>query len=709
MQTQNPHLHSRRWVLLCALMALLLAMGVACSSGDNNNNNTNANSNSNDNKTKINRDDYAAICPGSEGCDKNEGDLKAGAAAVVISPKAYEVAWWPYFKEEGFCPKPTPKSPFGVSRCGELQDLARSGKRDCGRDGICKGEKLRLRKECTDDKSCTEGTQCLEDTKRKKKYCHIVYKEPDADGSEKDGQPDWFLDCGRDRVCPCMDPDGKPAYYGKGKKCLIGHKANPDYKGPDADGSEGDKKFNGLWMGGFGNNHPLMGHNDDTWSRALVLQSGDTTVAIVSIDTVGFFYDDIDAARKKVMEKLPKGAIDYVLVSSTHTHEGPDTMGQWGPAEDGVPAQTGVNPKYNQEIIDNIAKSIMDAYNNLKPAKLKAAALRTGGVTPKRGVTGLVRDSRDPSIVDDTLTVLQAVGTDGTPISTMVNWGNHPEVLSDTNNFLSSDFAHYLREALEKGLPAGKGPKIDPIPGIAIYIQGAIGSLMTPLGVNIEDINGKVLSASDWDKTKALGDKLALKTVEALKKAEDLKDTKISIVARKVKLAVENLAFQSAFLLEVFKRKTYDWDDLLPIGPSNQPKLLTEVSIIRVGEFTFFSMPGELDPQVLVGGYDGKWSGEYPVINTKDHPDLEAKMKANAPKGPYLKERVPGKFKAFIGLGNDEIGYLLPAWNYVLHPKDPFYSDADGDHYEETNGLGPNALPTLMSAYNEMLGFIMGK
>ena len=38
----------------------------------------------------------------------------------------------------------------------------------------------------------------------------------------------------------------------------------------------------------------------------------------------------------------------------------------------------------------------------------------------------------------------------GDVIGSIVNWGNHPEVLSDTNNFASSDFSSYIREAMEK-------------------------------------------------------------------------------------------------------------------------------------------------------------------------------------------------------------------------------------------------------------------
>ena len=44
-------------------------------------------------------------------------------------------------------------------------------------------------------------------------------------------------------------------------------------------------------------------------------------------------------------------------------------------------------------------------------------------------------------------------------IATFVNWGNHPESLGGDNPLLTSDFAHYLREGLEKGVPEPKGVK----------------------------------------------------------------------------------------------------------------------------------------------------------------------------------------------------------------------------------------------------------
>ena len=71
-------------------------------------------------------------------------------------------------------------------------------------------------------------------------------------------------------------------------------------------------------------------------------------------------------------------------------------------------------------------------------------------------------------------------------------------------------------------------------------------------------------------------------------------------------------------------------------------------------------------------------------------------------KGPYLKDKRPGKIKFFVGLGNDELGYLVPTWDYKLGTP-PYFSQAKGDHYEETNSLGPKIVPELMKGWDAIL------
>ena len=630
-------------------------------------------------------------CPGASGCASNSGDLYAGAAAVSISPAGFEAARISYFKEEGFCPSPTPAAPYGLTRCGQLDDQAMFVRKDCGGDGVCPGDKITTRKTCDTSTPCPAGLTC--DTAAKR--CVLSYVAPDADGSESDGQPDWFLDCGRDRVCPCQDPTGQPASHGKdGKTCLPGHAVNKAYQAADADGSEGNGKFEGIWMGGFDGNHPLIGVHDAIWARALVLRTGDVTVAMVSLDLVGLFYDRVKEIRAKVAAKAKAAGVDYVLVSSTHAHEGPDTMGQWGITKNDIPTASGVDKAYMDLVIEKSAQAVATAAAGLKKASLKVGTVRT----PREGY---VRDSRDPQIFDLEMTVLQLTeATGGAAISTLVHWGNHPEVLSDNNNYLTSDFAHYLREALEKGLPAqGTHKALPAAGGTAIYLQGAVGCLMTPLGITITDRAGVAQSSSDWAKSRALGDNLAMQAHAALAKADTPKNPALSVIAKELLIPAENTQLMMVLKLKIFDREVTGYNPSLPVDKNNRPKIRTELALLKLGPITLFSLPGEADPETMVGGYDGKHSYGASMVdaNNKNPPDL-----TKAPKGPYLKEKVPGTYKMMVGLGNDEIGYLVPRWNWQLGTP-PYMSEAPGDHYTEVNSLGPDTVGLLLSAYDSLL------
>ena len=63
-------------------------------------------------------------------------------------------------------------------------------------------------------------------------------------------------------------------------------------------------------------------------------------IALVAVDVVGLFLPSVERVR----EKLP--GFKYVLVSSTHNHEGPDTLGLWGPN----PFTAGVDPDYLKKV-----------------------------------------------------------------------------------------------------------------------------------------------------------------------------------------------------------------------------------------------------------------------------------------------------------------------------------------------------------------------
>jgi len=82
------------------------------------------------------------------------------------------------------------------------------------------------------------------------------------------------------------------------------------------------------------------------------------------------------------------------------------------------------------------------------------------------------------------------------------------------------------------------------------------------------------------------------------------------------------------------------------------------------------------------------------------HPDI-------APE-PVLGERMAGSHRFVIGLGNDELGYIVPANDFVpprLKPKLRYGTDrcGDDDHYEEIVSAGSQMAPKLVEALLELL------
>ena len=56
-----------------------------------------------------------------------------------------------------------------------------------------------------------------------------------------------------------------------------------------------------------------------------------------------------------------------------------------------------------------------------------------------------------------------------------------------------------------------------------------------------------------------------------------------------------------------------------------------------------------------------------------------------------------------LGLANDEIGYVVPARDFVVDDERPYLDRPDcGGHYHETNSLGPRTAELLLRAVDEL-------
>lgn len=606
------------------------------------------------------------VCPGSPECEDGTGPLRVGFAAHAITPRGWELAR-PGYSE-------------GANFWGQLR--------------------------------------------------HFV-------GDVED--PSTFCDCGRDMVCPPGEEYDECYSVG-------------EWTGPDADGTEGDGRMQGAWIAGFSNSknatlcpeewlgdacdgphccvHPLA--HDEIWARTVILEQGDTRLAWVVVDTVGFFYSD----AKRVAESLdPALGIDWLLVSATHTHNAPDTIGQWGPGflGDDLPTNTGAYPEWMDDVRAGVAASVTEAASAMAEADVYAGHADTGPI----GFA--VRDTRNPFIFDDRLSLLafvRAGGTLGDPedtLGTIANWHSHPEAVADGNAIITSDFPHWVRHHIEQGFaeagvegfPARQG-----MGGIALYASGSVGGLLNPLHRPAIGRDGVAHSANRWEKAEALGQRLAdLALVSFGTECESpgdqacmtrLESPPLRFVSRELVLDVSNVNFHIALMdLELFDRPVYNWrvsDGVLP--GDNLPKALTAITQIRLGDVVMQTFPGELFPELVTGFHPedvvrapilGDWMdmncapdrrtrlpeeaeaerfGCMIDARNENPPDLDA-----APRGAPLGARLGGEYLFVIGLGNDQLGYLVPPYDFQTELRG--LAQSPGDHYEETVSLG-NVVDTLI-------------
>jgi len=427
----------------------------------------------------------------------------------------------------------------------------------------------------------------------------------------------------------------------------------------------GNGKFDPVWIAGFGNNKPANGIHDEVWARAMVIDDGKTRLAIVVLDAIGFMNNDVIDVRNRVSKE---SGITYAIIASTHTHEGPDLLGLWGK----TPFQCGVNPAHLEYVKNQAAKAIDQAAKNIRPVRLSVSQDLTGAIP-------LVIDTRKPEVFDSGLRMIQVLDKEtGKTLGTLISWGDHPETLWSNNLMITSDFPHYVREGIEKGVFSKDSLMKAGVGGVAIYASAAVGGLMTthPRLAVKDPFSGEEFKEPTFEKAAAQGKQLANLALNAMDKPEEIIDSaSISIVAKTLALPLENTMFKLAAMLGVMKRGTTGW-----------MKMKSELAVVKIGPISMVTIPGELYPEILNGGIEAPEGQDYKILPVEV---------------PSIREMMPGKYKFMFGLANDEIGYIVPKSQW--DEKAPYTYGRDSGPYGEVNSLGPETAPTIHKNIKSML------
>jgi hypothetical protein len=420
-----------------------------------------------------------------------------------------------------------------------------------------------------------------------------------------------------------------------------------------------------VYMAGFGQNRRADGVHDPLKARAVVLRQGDRKIAVVALDLVGFFNANVAHVRERL------GGFDYVLVCSTHQHEGPDTLGLWGPN----PFTSGVDPAYVKRVEEGAAEAI------------KAADAQAAPVTARLGTARapeLLRDSREPYVKHDELTAIEFRHADGKPAGLVVQWNCHPETLDSKNTHISADFVGVTVQHLH-----------DKYRCPVVYLNGTVGGLMTSLGLEVKDEQGRQLADGTWEKTERYGHLVGELAERALAAAAEVRLTPLEAWRREVFVPMLNPAYLIGRQLGVLDRQAFLWaGDPYRAEPADRQAagkplcIRTEVGWLRLGDVEVAAIPGEIYPELVLD-------------KVQDPPDPGADF-PDAPVEPAIYKQMHGPHRMIVGLANDEIGYIIPKRQWDEKP--PFCYGRMKAQYGEGNSVGPGTAPILCRAFQELVG-----
>jgi hypothetical protein len=419
-----------------------------------------------------------------------------------------------------------------------------------------------------------------------------------------------------------------------------------------------------VYMAGFGHDRKATKVHDPIMARAVVLSDGKQKVALVAVDVVGLFNAVAESVRKQV------DGFAYVCLSSTHNHEGPDTLGLWGKS----PFASGVDKAYMKDLEAAIVRIIGEADKAKKPATAKIGT----ATAPE-----LLEDAREPYVKHDELVAIRFEGADGRPVGVLVQWNCHPETMASKNTELTADYVGYTVAELKKsqGCPVA-------------YFTGTVGGLMTTLHVPIKNAKGEELKDGTWEKTEEYGKRLSQLANKALKDAKPATLTPFDARRTDVYVPVANDLYKIGWRVGVLERSFYLWEnDPFPAAPKQITDLTkpgairTEVGYLKLGDLEVAVIPGEIYPELVLGKV------QDPVDPGADFPD--------APIEPSIYGQLKGKYRMMIGLGNDEIGYILPKRQWDA--KAPYCYGRMQAQYGEENSVGPEAGPILCKAFERLV------
>lgn len=303
----------------------------------------------------------------------------------------------------------------------------------------------------------------------------------------------------------------------------------------------------GAFIAGDKQNRTFTAVHDSLYVKAVVFTNGDEMLALVTLDCIGLLYPDVQRIRQRTAELIAFPE-DRIIVSSTHTHSGPDVVGIWGSDYQ----HSGVDSAYMSFLVNTTAAQVKAAWETRQDVTVHATETTFG----EPWVQNICNEEIDRSV-----SILQLQDKQGKAVASLTNFACHPTYMDAQFSEVSADYVNGYYKQMRRQTGAE-----------ALFLQGAIGGWVQP-------VDGE----GSFDKAFSRGSELADAVIAALPKATQLQSTAISFNSKKFKFPVENEGWKQLAAIGTIKR---------PI----QDSVETEVAWFALGEVQFATHPGETAP-----------------------------------------------------------------------------------------------------------------
>ncbi len=295
--------------------------------------------------------------------------------------------------------------------------------------------------------------------------------------------------------------------------------------------------------------------------RAFVLEKGNTRIAIVGVDNIGWPAFLGDKSRKLIKGIAPEN----VLIGVTHAHSCPDAYGFTD--EKG---NTGADFKYLEWCVWQIADAVNEAVAKLEPASIRTAVGEAKGK--------IAYNYYAPKLYDPRMGVIQAIATTGKnagkPIATLVNYATHPEILGTDRKMISPDLCGPLYDRVESK-----------VGGMAIFMNGAQGGMVT---ADTRLDNGK--EANDWDECIRIGNLMADEALRIIDPAKADENANIFCASKTIRFPIDSEMMRFVLQHSPLAADYAKNNDFSSIS--------TRLNLLNIGKAQILTIPGEALPNI---------------------------------------------------------------------------------------------------------------